>query len=124
MGQNNVATFQLASGYGKFAAFHTEAEVDYEKEQNDPIMVKSSQLVSDKEDTDNYDKVGSDKPEMTEWCEPVRTHFDLNQSTTTEGKILPTSLLAMKKIGSQQKCGSQTTLVVHGWLAKYRNSKY
>jgi hypothetical protein len=78
MGQNNVATFQLAPGYGKFTAFCAEAGVDYEKAQSDPIVVKSSQIISDDEDGDKHDEIGSPDPITTDWCEPVGAHFDLN----------------------------------------------
>lgn len=44
-GNINVATFQLAPGYGKFAAFCPEPEVDYYKEKYNPITIDASKLV-------------------------------------------------------------------------------
>jgi hypothetical protein len=43
---NNVATFNLAPGYTKFMGFCAEAEVDYAKEQDNPIICMPAQMVS------------------------------------------------------------------------------
>jgi hypothetical protein len=106
---DNVASFHLASGYTKFAAFCAQAETDYEKEQDNPLICQPAQVVSDDEDdTDNEDDAyidsgwdqqqrndaeadsGSEQfqhapntvtlPPTTEV--PVQTEFDLNGITT------------------------------------------
>jgi transposase InsO family protein len=78
LGSSNVATFQLAPGYSKFNAFCAEAEVDYEKEQEDPIIIDASEIVPDDEDDDDIVQSGSDTTDETDWCQPVDTEFDLN----------------------------------------------
>jgi hypothetical protein len=47
--EDNVTTFQLASGYKKFSAFCAEADQNYQGEQESPIITKEAQVVSDNE---------------------------------------------------------------------------
>jgi hypothetical protein len=107
---DNVATFTFANGFKSFAAFCADAEVDYEKEQADPIICLPAQMVSDDEQSD--DKVKEDKTSATrerrtsneekesEW--PTTVNFDLNGSTQKsrptvvedEEDVQPTNLAA------------------------------
>jgi hypothetical protein len=58
---DNVATFQLASGYERFSAFCAEAEMDYEDEQDNPLLADDTQVVSN--DDGPGDEVKEDIPQ-------------------------------------------------------------
>jgi hypothetical protein len=88
---DNVATFQLASGYKKFLAFCAEAELDYRDEQENPIIAEEAQVVSDDE-SDNEDADREERPTQLGlaqhrstqpegdpmWCTPIGADFVLN----------------------------------------------
>ncbi len=48
-----MATFYTAPGYRKFKAFCAEAEIDYQREQIDPIITNETLVVSDDEETES-----------------------------------------------------------------------
>jgi hypothetical protein len=51
--KDNVATFFTAPDYQNFEAFCTTAELDYQQEQNDPIIAHETLIVSDDDDDDD-----------------------------------------------------------------------
>lgn len=50
---DNVATFQLASGYDRFTAFCAEAGMNYEDEQDNPLLADDTQIVRADDDPGN-----------------------------------------------------------------------
>ena len=47
---NNVATFTLAPGFGKFKLFCEKAEIEYEKECVEPIICHPAEMEDDEEE--------------------------------------------------------------------------
>jgi hypothetical protein len=81
---DNVATFYTAPGYSKFEAFCSTVELDYNQEQDHPIIAYETLIVSDDNDDNQIESANksTDKEsidiQQEEWCKPVGTNFDLN----------------------------------------------
>jgi hypothetical protein len=79
---NNIATFHTAPGYNKFEA--------YEQELDNPIIATPAQIVSDEEDDNKVHPGSHDSPpidpEREEWCQPIRTTFDLDLKGSQQGR--------------------------------------
>jgi hypothetical protein len=71
MGKSNGATSQVAPGCDKFTAFCVGAEVDHAEEQDNPITVESTQLVSNGDERNSNVDTGLDGLDETDWYKPV-----------------------------------------------------
>ena len=84
---NNVSTFNLAPGFGKFTLFCEKAEIEYDKECKEPLIC---QPVEDESDDISLDRTDPTKSEIA-WPDIAKeTDFNINdklkeQSINTNG---------------------------------------
>ena len=63
--QDNVATFYLAPGFNQFGIFCQKCTIDYDKAQEEPLMVESSVISDDEENIDDDVEPPPSKPLQT-----------------------------------------------------------
>ena len=72
---NNVATLRSAPGYSKFKLFCDQAKINYDNENNDPMICHPTEIVDD-EEQENEVRESIEWPSQTH--EPKEVQFDIN----------------------------------------------
>ena len=83
---NNVATFTLAPGFGKFRLFCEKAEINYEKECDEPMIYQPVEMENDEESN----MVGSDMTSELQWPDDYSAknmNFYIDEKGKTESSL-------------------------------------